>query len=261
MHLHIDDPYRPGNSPVHTLDPRLKVVWTLVGLTSIGLTQTGDWGLYLVWLALLLLVCLAAELGMLYTIKRSYLALPFVLPAGALLITTPGSPLIPLPWFGLSISSAGFELTLSILVRSWLAVQFAVLLTTTTRFPDLLWGLSSLGVPGPLLSIFSFAYRYLFVLGDEALRMIRARSSRTVALPGVKAPPWMWRARVTGGMVGTLFLRALSRSERVFRAMQARGYEGEILIRQPPEVRVVEWGVVITFSLLMLVVPLFSRFG
>ena len=34
--------------------------------------------------------------------------------------------------------------------------------------------------------------------------------------------------RVTGRMVGSLFLRAYERSERIYAAMQARGFEGEL---------------------------------
>jgi len=35
-----------------------------------------------------------------------------------------------------------------------------------------------------------------------------------------------WRARVTGGMVGTLFLHSYERSERIYAAMLARGFTG-----------------------------------
>jgi len=37
----------------------------------------------------------------------------------------------------------------------------------------------------------------------------------------------LWRAKVVGGMVGSLFLRSYERSERVYAAMQARGFDGE----------------------------------
>lgn len=36
-----------------------------------------------------------------------------------------------------------------------------------------------------------------------------------------------WRARVTGGMAGNLFLRAFERSDRIYMAMLSRGYDGE----------------------------------
>ena len=38
----------------------------------------------------------------------------------------------------------------------------------------------------------------------------------------------LWRARVTGWMVGSLMMRSMERSERVYNAMLARGYSGEV---------------------------------
>ena len=71
-------------------------------------------------------------------------------------------------------------------------------------------------------------YRYLAVLTDEGSRMLRARDARSAAGPtGRGGGSIRWRATVTGRMVGSLFLRAYERSERIYAAMQARGFEGE----------------------------------
>jgi cobalt/nickel transport system permease protein len=37
-----------------------------------------------------------------------------------------------------------------------------------------------------------------------------------------------WRARVTGSMVGSLFVRSYERSERIYAAMLARGFDGTL---------------------------------
>jgi cobalt/nickel transport system permease protein len=70
-------------------------------------------------------------------------------------------------------------------------------------------------------------YRYLAVLTDEASRMLRARYARSGGAGGRSGGSIRWRATVTGRMVGSLFLRAYERSERIYAAMQARGFEGE----------------------------------
>ncbi len=71
-------------------------------------------------------------------------------------------------------------------------------------------------------------YRYIFVIAEEALRLMRARDSRSAGVEGRKSggTAW-WRAGILGSMVGSLFLRSYERSERVYAAMQARGYDGE----------------------------------
>ncbi len=74
-------------------------------------------------------------------------------------------------------------------------------------------------------------WRYLFVLADEALRLLRARQARSgqTDRPGLKPGGSLsWRGRVAGGMAGSLFLRAFERSDRIYMAMVARGYDGEV---------------------------------
>ncbi len=70
-------------------------------------------------------------------------------------------------------------------------------------------------------------WRYLFVISDEAARLLRARSSRSGSSSRGAGGSLLWRARVTGGMAGSLFLRSLERSDRVYAAMISRGYTGE----------------------------------
>ena len=59
--------------------------------------------------------------------------------------------------------------------------------------------------------------------------MLRARAARSAAIEGARGGGSIgWRARTTGGMVGALFLRSYERSERIYAAMQARGFEGTL---------------------------------
>jgi cobalt/nickel transport system permease protein len=115
----------------------------------------------------------------------------------------------------------------TIALKSWISVQAALLLTFTTPFHDLVEGLRLLRLPRVLVVIVSFMYRYLAVLFGESSRMLRARSSRSAVVSGRGGGSVRWRARVVGGMVGALFLRSYERSERVYAAMQARGFDGE----------------------------------
>jgi cobalt/nickel transport system permease protein len=126
-------------------------------------------------------------------------------------------------------------------VRTLLAVQAAVILTATTRFPDLIWALGSLRLPRPLVATIAFMYRYLFVLVDESLRMLRARTSRSAVRRGRRGPSVRWQARVAGGMVGSLFLRSLERSERVYAAMVSRGYDGQLRSLQRFRMTAQDW--------------------
>lgn len=148
---------------------------------------------------------------------------------------------------------------ISIALKSWLSIQVAVLLTVSTPFPDLLQAMRALKVPRLLVAIFGLMWRYLFVLVDEALRLMRARSARSSQHPhknyrsGRSIP---WRARVTGAMAGSLFLRAFERSDRIYLAMLARGYDGEVRVKPLPPLatsqKLLLFGGILLFFVLLL---------
>jgi cobalt/nickel transport system permease protein len=115
----------------------------------------------------------------------------------------------------------------SILLRSWLSVLAATLLTATTEPDYLLRAMRCLGVPRLLVATISFMWRYVFVIVEEAQRLLTAREARSARVNGRAGGSLRWRAGTAGNMVGSLFLRSLNRSERVYQAMLARGYTGE----------------------------------
>jgi cobalt/nickel transport system permease protein len=257
VHVHTFDRYQQGYSLVHRLDPRVKVGLTFLFIFSNLLLPDGAWvGFGLSW-GLVLLATAFSSLSLGYTLKRSLIALPFALAAASVLFSLPGQAVaqIHLGPLHLVITDAGLLRFISILVRSWLSIQMAVLLVATTQFPDLLHALRHLQVPGVLISIISFMYRYLFVLSDEALRLLRARQARSAAaVGGSKAGGSLsWRARVAGSMVGQLFLRSYERSDRIYNAMLARGYSGSLLTLNPHLMKDRDW---LVLSLVLLILSL-----
>lgn len=233
MHTHFLDPYRPRSSLVHQLDPRIKLALTIAFILTNALVPSGAWPVYILLFALLVSVEILSELGVGYVLRRSALALPFVLAALPVMFTMPGPSLASFtlgPWT-LTISQPGLERVISIALKSWISVQAAIILAATTSFPDILIALRALRVPRLLVSVFGLMWRYLFVLADEALRLMRARAARSgeSGMPGARqGGSLVWRGRVTGGMAGSLFLRGIERSDRIYMAMLSRGYDGEI---------------------------------
>ena len=237
MHVNTFDRYMAGSSQIHKLDPRVKVVFTLLFIVSNVLLPDGSWLAFLAAWVVLLATNRTAHFRFGYLFKRSFIALPFALAAVAIIFTQPGAPLASWTWGSrtITVSDAGVVRFVSIVIRSWLSVQAAILLTATTQFPDLMHALRHLKVPAILISIISFMYRYLFVLVDEALRLLRAREARSARLvnDGKHGGTVLWRAKVTGSMAGQLFVRSFERSDKVYNAMLARGYRGQLLTMNP----------------------------
>ena len=250
MHIHFLDPYVHLPSPIHRLDSRVKLVLTLAFILTVALIPVGVWPVYILLLTIVLSVEVLSSLGVVYVLKRSLLAAPFVLAAFPIIFTTPGDALVtfPLgPWM-LSITGPGLERFISIALKSWISLQAAVVLASSTHFPQILVAMRAIRIPRLLVAIFSLMWRYLFVLGDEALRLIRARAARSGHLQDGDAKSGgslAWRAQVAGGMAGNLFLRALERSDRIYNAMLARGYDGEVRSMPLPELHAAHWLVLI----------------
>jgi len=233
MHFHYLDRYQHKHSAIHNLDPRLKMVVTLLFIISNLLLPDGAWGAFLLAWGGLLCISLMALLGITYTATRAMIVLPFALTAVTIIFTIPGQPIFSfnLSSYPLIATDNGLIRFGSIVIRSWLSMQMAILLTATTSFPDLTYALRSLYVPQTIIDIISFMYRYLFVLTDEATRLLRARESRMARHSTYRSGgSILWQARVAGHMVGQLFLRSYERADRVYGAMLARGYNSE----QPP---------------------------
>lgn len=227
MRIPLSEYELSGDSPVHRLDTRVKLVVTVVLIVGILAVPDRAWPAYPLLWALVGSLAALSQSGVWRVARLGGLALPFALASLTLLFTTPGQPLVNIG--GLQISDAGLARFVLVVLKSWLSVQVALVLSMTTDFADLLWALESLRVPRRLVTIIGFMYRYLFTLQDEAERLLRARAARSgAAKSGRSGGSILWRARIAGSMVGCLFLRSYERSERVYAAMLARGYKGEL---------------------------------
>lgn len=226
------EPYIDTSSPVHRLDARVKVVVALLAIVAINLTPARGWSALAGYGLLVAMVLAMARVRAGAALRRSLVAIPFALMAAASLpFVGEGTAVARFHLLGwqVSITDVGLWRFGAVLARSWLSLLTAAVLTLTTRFPDILRALRSLGVPAVLAAVLSLMYRYLFVLVEEAHRLVRARDARSACDEGSRGGrSVMWRARVTGSMIGTLFLRTYERSERIYQAMLARGYDGQV---------------------------------
>lgn len=265
MHIHVLDQYRHAESPVHRLDPRVKLVAALAFILACALTPDGAWlafaALGLLWLA----VTLVADVSVPLLLRRGLVALPFALAAVTVLFSIGGNALvtIPLPFskVDLVITDNGVIRFFTIMLKSWLSVLMALLLSATTTFPDIMRAMRGIGIPKVLVGIIAFMYRYTFVLADEVLRLRRAREARMATGPaGHKSGGTLvWRAKVVGGMVGSLFVRSLDRSDRVYNAMVSRGYAGELLWLDKPALHFGDAAWATVFVVVLALIELWAR--
>jgi cobalt/nickel transport system permease protein len=267
LHIHFLDPYQGGYSPVHRTDARVKLVLSVGFILATALIPIGVWPVYVLLLAMVISIVILSGVGVGYVLQRAMLAFPFMLAALPLIFTTPGLQIFSstLGSWEITATSSGVERFFSIALKSWISVQAAILLTATTQFPDILMAMRAVRVPRLLVAIIGLMWRYIFVLADEALRLLRARAARSgeTDIPGHrKGGRISWRAQTAGGMAGNLFIRSIERSDRIYVAMLSRGYDGEVRAIPLPELEASSWIVLIVGGgILSLLVVLSLLFG
>lgn len=224
---------KSGNTPLHRWDVRCKIVtimffsFVIASLAHLGpaLAAVGI-SLTVLLIAkvppsrvLFRLLALTGFLGMLAVV------MPFTVPAHA------GDKLVifgNLDW--LSLNLRGLMLAATIAAR---AVAIALLmepLLSTAPLPVTLHGLTKLGIPDKAGQMVLLSNRYVHVFRHEARRM-----SAGMQVRGFRGRTNPETLRTVANFLGMLFVRSFERTERVFDAMRARGYNGRF--PEPVELR------------------------
>jgi cobalt/nickel transport system permease protein len=213
------DRYSDLDSPIHRLDPRVKLaVFAAILLVMISVPRYEPLTLVLCYPGLAVLVAFS-RVPVSWFLRRCLIVTPFVLMAAGVMMLTGETN-------GRAASAAGVDLrstaALSIVLKAYAAVIVLSLLTSTERFHRLLEGMRRLGLPPLPVALSAYMYRYAFILSEEVMRTSRARLSRT---PGSLRTGAI---RTYGNQAAMIFIRSWERSQMVYHAMCSRGFTGEI---------------------------------
>jgi cobalt/nickel transport system permease protein len=203
---------------IHRLDSRVKLLFALAFIMTVV-----SFSKYAVseLIPFFLFPVLALSIGEIpagFIIRKILLVSPFAIFIG---IFNPFFDTVPVMNIGSLDISAGWISFTSVMVKFVLTVSAVLLLIATTSFPDVCRALQSLGIPEVFVMQLLFVYRYLFVLIEEAMKIKRARDLRSFGSRGLGI-------RAFAGLIGVFFIRSVERSERIYRAMLSRGFQGRI---------------------------------
>ena len=214
-------------SPVHSLDPRAKIVIFLVLVVTSATTPPEHLSAFALYAALIASAGILSRVPIGYLLKGTLVSLPFI----ALGVAT--VPVVN--WSRDSfLAPQGLTAGFNIAGKAWIGVSAVIVLSSTTTFPTLLRAAQSFRAPRVFLELMGFTYRFVFVIMDQGERLARARNARMF---GGAAPRHM---KVLGQLVATLFVRTQEQAERWHLAMLARGYTGTAPWVDLPRVRVAD---------------------
>jgi cobalt/nickel transport system permease protein len=211
--------YVHGASRVHALEAHIKVAAMLAFVLAVVATPREAFWAFGLDAILLGTAARAARIPAGFLVRRLLVLIPFVLFALFLPFLGTGARTEVL---GISLSIEGLWGAWTILAKATLGVTASIVMAATTEVPDILQGLDRLKVPRLLTAIAGFMIRYLDVVLGEMHRMRVAMRSRGYD------PRWIWQGRALATSAGALFIRSYERGERVYQAMVARGYEGQM---------------------------------
>jgi len=236
------------DTTLHRLDPRAKLVTALVFIVTVA-----SFGKYEISSLLPFFIFPAVLIA--------HGRLPFGLLARKLLLVAPFAFFIGIfnPFLDREILvnigplpiSGGWVSFCSILLRFALTIGAALILIATTSFPGVCMALEKLGAPRIFAVQLLFLYRYIFVLTDEAVRLVRARALRSFRKNGSGV-------KVFGNLVGQLLLRTLERAQRIHLAMLCRGFDGEIRLLRPSKIGKAEISYIVGWSSLFIIMRLYN---
>ncbi|BCR06249.1 hypothetical protein DESUT3_33180 [Desulfuromonas versatilis] len=222
-----------GNSPFHRWDVRCKLATLLGYAFMVASLQQLPSALAAVALSaaalavartplprvLLRLLAVCGFLGMLLVV------MPFSAPAH------PGDTLLIFGGLeGLGFNLRGLQLAGTIAAKGVAIALLSEPLFATAPLPVTLHGLARLGAPEMVGQMVLLSHRYLHVFRHEAQRMAAGMQVR-----GFRKRTSVATLQAVANFLGMLFVRSFERTERVFEAMQARGYRGRF--PEPAELR------------------------
>ena len=214
----ISEPFAFGDSPVHRIDPRVRV---LGGAMFAFVTALSD--KFPVLGAAFILACLAAfaaRLGFAPVARRLALINGLVLFLWVILpLTYNGTPAFRLGPF--QVAREGLELCAIITVKSNAIVIASMALFSTMPVAVLGHALNRLRLPEKLVALLLLTCRYIFVLETELSQLTRA-----VKIRSFRPKTNLHTYRTYAYLVGMLLVRAAERGERVHKAMICRGFSG-----------------------------------
>ena len=220
--------YYPGDSFLHRMDPRAKILCTVIFIVAIFLANN-LWSYLLVAGFTFLAIAMSGVPASLIwkAIKPLWIILVFTM--GIHVLTTPGNELFT--WKFIHISEEGIRNGLIMTLRLVFLIAFSSLLTYTTSPIVLTDGIEALlmpfkrfGVPAhELAMMMTIALRFIPTLLEETDRIMKAQSSRGADF--VNGNLWQ-RAKNMVPLLVPLFISAFRRADDLATAMEARCYRG-----------------------------------
>ena len=154
----------------------------------------------------------------------------------------------------IGVSQTGIQSAMHLFFKALAAVSCLYYLSLNTPMVDLLQVLGKLRIPKLFIELMGLIYRFIFVLIETADMMFTAQKSRM----GYSSFSSGYRS--LSALASTLFIRAYKRSDEVYTALEARGYDGELnVLEESFEIERMQYIAPVVLNLFLIVFALILR--
>lgn len=221
--------YFPGNSFVHKLDPRTKIIATFIYITAIFFAASYEaYAALIAFGALVVAIARIPVIAVLRSLKPVWIIVLFTMLIHA--FTYPGEVTV-FQWKMFHMTREGLEFGLKMAMRIMLLISFSSVLTFTTSPIVLTDGIERLlnpfkrvGVPAhELAMMMTIALRFIPTLLEETDRIMKAQTARGADFG---EGTMLQRLKNMLPILVPLFISAFRRADELAIAMEARCYRG-----------------------------------
>ena len=221
--------YFPGNSPIHRLDPRTKLIMLVVYIVALFLAKSWiTYGLMLLFLVLTVKSSTIPPKSIVRGMKPLVMILVFT---GVLnlFFTTDGEVLVD--FWVITITTGGVQRAVFMVVRILMLISGTFLLTYTTSPIALTDGLEALLNPLKVIKVpvhelsmmMCIALRFIPTLIEETDKIMCAQKARGADF---ESGSLIERAKALIPILVPLFISAFRRADELATAMECRCYQG-----------------------------------
>lgn len=220
--------YYQGDSLIHRMDPRVKLVGTVVYMVSLFLFS--NYYCYALSAIFLLVVIILTKIPIIYML-RGLKAVLFLMVFTVVcnLFFTPGEPIFKI-WI-LKLTMEGIQSAIYLMIRLTLLIVSASIMTLTTTPNQLTDGIEKLFKPLAIIKLpvheiammMSIALRFIPILMEETDKIMKAQTARGARFDSKNI---IVKIKCMIPILVPLFVSAFRRASDLALAMEARCYHG-----------------------------------
>jgi cobalt/nickel transport system permease protein len=233
--------YTEGNSALHRLDARIKLICAVTAIFCIVFLT--HWELPLLFFVTCFGLVLYSRASLKAYCKRLLYPITLIAFVAIIMPFTYGSTVIArVPFLTFPIYQQGIYFGVLVFTRCISAVSVLNLLILVTPITTVMDSLAWFRVPSVIIDTMMLMFRYIGVLSEESTRMYRAQASRCGFSGSVG---YFKKIAHFGNIAGALLLRAFDRSVKVGNAMASRGYTGKYTLFTYEKKKLPKWDVLV----------------